>query len=109
MLNDSHVATLRYQLETDASLAFGSPAPREHDTFTFALRLAGGLLTCDMGAYFASAVAAKAVVEPVLRAWGPELHSGGGGHVANGGVGFVAGDAARVSSPAGVLHRLRRC
>jgi hypothetical protein len=102
MLNDPHVATLRYQLETDASLAFGSPAPREHDTSTFALRLAGGLLTCDMEAYFASAVAAKAVVEPVLRAWGPELHSGGG-HVANGGVGFVAGDAARALAGDGVL------
>jgi hypothetical protein len=68
MLHDPHVATLRYQLETDASLAFGSPATREHDTSTFALRLAGGLLTCDMEAYFASAVAAKAVVEPALRA-----------------------------------------
>src|SRR5882724_34655 len=69
MLNDPHVTILRYRLETDASLAFDSPAPREHDTPAFALRLADGLLTCDMKAHFTSVAAAKAVVEPVLRAW----------------------------------------
>ena len=63
-LNDPHVATLRYQLETDSSLTFDSPAPRQYDTPAFTLRLADGLLTCDMKAHFASAAAARAAVDP---------------------------------------------
>jgi hypothetical protein len=69
MLNDPHVATLRYRLKTDASLTFDSPAPREDDTPAFALRLADGLLTCDMKAHFPSVAAAKAAVDPFIQAW----------------------------------------
>jgi hypothetical protein len=68
-MSDPHVVALRYRLETDPSLIFDRPAPREDDTPAFALRLANGLLTCDMKAHFPSVAAAKAAVDPFLQAW----------------------------------------
>jgi hypothetical protein len=60
---------LRYRLETDSSLTFDNPQPRDHDYNEFSLHLADGVLTCEMTAHYASANEARAVVDPVLQAW----------------------------------------
>jgi hypothetical protein len=68
-MRDPHVVALRYRLETDSSLTFDNPQPRDHDYNEFSLHLADGTLTCAMKAHYASAHEARAVVDPVLRAW----------------------------------------
>jgi hypothetical protein len=68
-MSDPHVVALRYRLETDPSLTFANPPPCELETNEFTLRLADSVLTCMMKAHYASVDDARAVVEPVLRAW----------------------------------------
>lgn len=68
-MRDPHVVSLCYRLETDPSLIFDHPPPLEHNTDECMLRLADGVLTCTMKAHYASAVEARAVVDPRLRAW----------------------------------------
>jgi hypothetical protein len=68
-MRDPHVVALRYRLETDPSLIFDHPPPLEHDTNESTLRLAEGVLTCTMKVHYASADEARAVIDPLLRAW----------------------------------------
>jgi hypothetical protein len=68
-MRDPHVVTVFYQLETDPALRFDHPPPCEYNTDEFTLRLADGLLTCTMKAHCATAEEARAVVDPLLRAW----------------------------------------
>jgi hypothetical protein len=68
-MRDPHVVALRYRLETDSSLIFDNPLPRNHDTDEFTLCLAEGVLTCTMTMHYATATEARAVVDPFLWAW----------------------------------------
>jgi hypothetical protein len=47
-MNDPHVGSLEYALETDATLAFNNPPPLEGDAGGFTYRLADGVLTVTM-------------------------------------------------------------
>lgn len=71
-MNDSYVESLLYSLRTDESLEFGVPPPLEHETDKLRLRLDEGVLTVWPKVNFASAEAAKDVVDAYLRAW--EIH-----------------------------------
>ena len=66
------VVALYYRLETDSSLIFDNPPPREWETDHVILCLAEDMLTCKMKVHYAAADAARAVVDPLLRSW--ELH-----------------------------------
>ena len=68
-MRDPHVVSLRYCLETDPSLIFDKPPPLERETDQVTLRLAEDMLTCKMKVHYATAAAARAVVDPLLRAW----------------------------------------
>jgi hypothetical protein len=68
-MRDPHVVSLLYRLETGPSLRFDNPPPRDYETNEFNFRLADGVVTCTMKAHYASPNQARAVVEPVLRAW----------------------------------------
>jgi hypothetical protein len=73
-MNDPHVVSLEYKLETDDTLKFDNPPPLEHDTGSFKARLADDLLTVTMKDHYATQEEAVAVVRPFIRAW--ELHFG---------------------------------
>jgi hypothetical protein len=68
-MNDPHVESLEYTLETDPTLTFKAPPPLEHDTPDFNLRLKDGLLTVTMKTHAASEEEARRQVEPFLQAW----------------------------------------
>jgi hypothetical protein len=66
---DFHVISLRYKLRPSDYVSYVSPTPVEFETDEVRFRLADGKLTCDMKNHIASQDKARAVVEPVLRAW----------------------------------------
>lgn len=71
-MNDPHVVSLEYILETDDTLTFDNPDQFERDGGSFTVRIADGVLTATMKDHFATQEQAMAVVWPFLRAW--ELH-----------------------------------
>ena len=66
---DLHVVSLHYAVCSTDRVTYVSPPPVEFETEEVRFRLAEGNVTCDMKAHFPTAEAARAVVEPVLRAW----------------------------------------
>jgi hypothetical protein len=68
-MNDPHVVSLEYRLETDDTLKFENPPALEHDQEGFAVRLADGLLTVTMKDHYATQAEAVAAVRPFIRAW----------------------------------------
>jgi hypothetical protein len=68
-MNDPHVESLLYRLDTDPTLVFQNPPPLDYETPDFRLRLEDGLLTVTMKGHYASAEEAQRVVQPFLDAW----------------------------------------
>jgi hypothetical protein len=68
-MNDPHVESLLYRLDTDPTLVFENPAPLDHETLDFRLRLEDDLLTVTMKGHYASSQEAQRVVQPFLDAW----------------------------------------
>ena len=66
---DLHVVSLRYALLSTELITYVNPPPVEFETEEARFRLADGSVTCDMKTHFPTAAAARAVVEPILRAW----------------------------------------
>jgi hypothetical protein len=66
---DFHVVSLRFKLRPSDEVTYASPAPVEFETEEVRFRLADGKLTCEMTSHFPTAEEARAVVDPVLRAW----------------------------------------
>jgi hypothetical protein len=66
---DFHVVSLSYKLRPSDQVTYVSPAPVEFETEEVRFRLAKGKLTCEMKSHISRAEEARAVVEPVLRAW----------------------------------------
>jgi hypothetical protein len=68
-MNDPHVVSLRYRLETDNTRSFANPSPLNGEKEPITWRLADGVLTCEMKTHYASPEEARAVVHPFLRGW----------------------------------------
>jgi hypothetical protein len=68
-IHDPHVIALHYRLETGPQLTFRNPPPLEHDTSTFTLLLAEGLLRVEPKNHFGTAEEARVAVGPYLRSW----------------------------------------
>jgi len=66
---DFHVVSLCYELRPSDQVTYVSPAPVEFEAEEVRFRLAEGKLTCEMKSHISTAEDARAVVEPVLRAW----------------------------------------
>ncbi len=66
---DFHVVSLRYKLRGSDQVTYVSPTPVGFETEEVRFHLAEGKLTCDMKSHLSTAEEARAVVEPVLRAW----------------------------------------
>lgn len=66
-MNDPHVTTLHYALET--KLTFSDPPPIHHSEQGFDLDLESGKLTMTMLDHYTTIDAARKSVEPYLRAW----------------------------------------
>lgn len=66
---DFHVVSLRYKLRPSDNVTYVKPTPVEFETEEVRFCLADGKLTCDMKNHIASPEEARAIVEPVLRAW----------------------------------------
>jgi hypothetical protein len=66
---DFHVVSLRYKLRPSDQVTYVIPPPVEFDTEEARFRLANGMLSCEMKTHISTAEEARAVVEPVLRAW----------------------------------------
>jgi hypothetical protein len=66
---DFHVVSLTYKLQPSDQVTYDSPTPVEFETEDVRFRLASGKLLCEMKGHISTAEEARAVVEPVLRAW----------------------------------------
>lgn len=69
LMNDPHVVSLEYALETDDTLAFDNPAPVDGDTPGFTYRLADGVLTVTLKDHYPTEKEAIAAVRPFTLAW----------------------------------------
>lgn len=68
-MRDPHVSALLYRLGTDETVVFANPSPLERETDAFRMRLADGVLRCEMKDHHASEQSARTRVEPYIRAW----------------------------------------
>lgn len=68
-MNDPHVVSLEYSLETVHSTSYRNPPSVGVERAAFSARLADGRLTVTMKQHFSSAEAARAEIEHFLRAW----------------------------------------
>jgi hypothetical protein len=66
---DLHVASLQYSVQPNEQITYVNCPPVDFDTEEARLLLADGKLKCEMKTHFSTAEAARAVVEPILRAW----------------------------------------
>lgn len=66
---DLHVVALNYSVEHSDGISYDSPPPIEFETSECRYRLADGKLRCELIAHFADVGAARAIAEPLLRAW----------------------------------------
>ena len=64
-----HVVSLEYILLSNERVIYKNPPPIEFETDEALFHLADGVLKCKMKERFSDAVAARKVVEPILRAW----------------------------------------
>jgi hypothetical protein len=67
-VNDPHVKSLTYELETEESVSFDAH-PVEHRTDTFSLRLEDGTVHVDLKKHFASVERARNHIEHFLDSW----------------------------------------
>lgn len=68
-MKDPHVERLHYRLVHDDSVTYADCEPVEYETDAFALRLADSELTVEMKEHHPTEQAARAAVEPFIRAW----------------------------------------
>ncbi len=68
-MNDPHVESLTYRLETGETLEFEDPLPLEQENDALRLRLAEGVLTVWPKDHYACKEEARVAIEPYLRAW----------------------------------------
>lgn len=66
---DLHVVSLRYALRSSDQVTYVDPPPVEFETQDACFRLASGKLICKMKTHFSTPDAARALVEPTLKAW----------------------------------------
>jgi hypothetical protein len=68
-MNDPHVKSLHYSITHSEGIDYTNAPPQEgkHDAFT--VRIEGGQATATMTDHFATPAAARAIVDPYLRAW----------------------------------------
>lgn len=66
-MRDPHVEWIEYEMK--ATWLFDSPPPVVWETPVFEAKLAHGVLRVELRDHFATAVEARAVVEPCLQAW----------------------------------------
>lgn len=68
-MNDPHVVALHYRIETPETVTYDSPPAVEEETPQFTARLTEGRATVTLKEHFATAEAARELVDPYLRAW----------------------------------------
>jgi len=68
-MNDPHVVSLRYRLESDETLVFDNPPAFEIENHEFSVCLANGIVIFKMREHHASEQTARERIEPYLRAW----------------------------------------
>lgn len=69
-MNDPHVESLRYRLNVDETFGqFRNPPALHHETSSFRLELADGLLSVQMKEHHPTVDSARQQVEPLLEAW----------------------------------------
>src|SRR5438045_7244447 len=68
-LNDPHVEALHYKITHAATVDFDQASSLAHDEPHFTVRIEGGRADIAMKSHYATADAARADVEPRLRAW----------------------------------------
>ena|SRR5438093_6970362 len=66
---DLHVRSLTYSLRSGAECDYVDPPPLEFEQQGVKFRLASGELTCELMTHCSNVEDARAVVEPILRAW----------------------------------------
>lgn len=78
-MNDPHVESLTYRLQTGETLEFDDPPPLEQENDALRLRLAEDVLTVWPKEHYAREDEARVAIEPYLRAWeiSEALHRGG--------------------------------
>jgi hypothetical protein len=64
-----HVASLRYSVQPDEGFSYDNPPAIEFESPEARFHLNEGALICEMKLHFPDDRSARAVVEPVLRAW----------------------------------------
>jgi hypothetical protein len=68
-MNDPHVVTLTYALETADTISFDGAEPLRHETTDFELHLADGILVATPKGDFASVTEARNSLDPLLHSW----------------------------------------
>lgn len=68
-MNDPHVKTLCYRVETAPDSSFVKPPPVDFETLAFKLRLENGIARVEMKEHHASEDSARVSVEEFLYAW----------------------------------------
>jgi hypothetical protein len=68
-MNDPHVETLFYQIKHNDSVDYANAPPLEHFEPGFSIRIENGLAQISIIDHCATTEAARAAVEPFLRAW----------------------------------------
>ena len=66
---DFHVVSLRYKLRPSDQVTYVGPPPVKFETDEIRFCLADGKLNCEIKIHVSTSEEARAVVEPVLRAW----------------------------------------
>ena len=67
--SDYHVVSLTYSVKSTKDVTYDSPPPVAFETSEARFHLADAKLTCHMKSHVSTEAAARAVVEPILRAW----------------------------------------
>jgi hypothetical protein len=78
MMNNPAVEKLYYTLETSSDLSFDNPPPLQDEFELFRLRLDKNSLVIDMKSDLPTETEARAVVEPILKAWELDSFLNGG-------------------------------
>ena len=68
-MNDPHVAALHYRINHADTTDYDNAPTLEHQEAEFSIRIEKGKATTTMKGYYATSEAARALVEPFLRAW----------------------------------------
>lgn len=66
---DFHVVSLTYKVKVVDDVSYNTPPPVEFETDEAHFCLADATVTCKMKAHFSTTADARAIVEPILRAW----------------------------------------